>query len=309
MYGRIRWERLPVASGFPPARDWLARQARSDLSASTVAAYSRALERYLAYCRDRRIDPAAATTVHLAHYFDELTRAGLGGAAQRQRLIAIRLFYAHVIDLGLRGDNPAASTIEPRPPTPALWVPDEEEWASVLAAARAEPPRTRLMLAVSYIGALRREDLCRLRIGDLDLSYGALRFRTGGSDRVVGLVPAIARQLAGYVRGHGAGEPLFRSSSRRNLDQPITIWTWAKVTRRIAMRSGVQRFTAITPRHLRLTDLARAGWGALDIARSAGYRSPRLARSYVRLAKERRVPRVEQRRIDQLVQLLNGTSR
>ncbi|MDQ3700231.1 MAG: hypothetical protein M3442_04830, partial [Chloroflexota bacterium] len=64
----IRWERLPLARELPPAREWLERAA-AGLAPGTVDAYSRDVERYLAYCaycRQRRLSPQRATTEHIA---------------------------------------------------------------------------------------------------------------------------------------------------------------------------------------------------------------------------------------------------
>jgi integrase/recombinase XerD len=47
----------------------------------------------------------------------------------------------------------------PRPP----WIPGEAQWLDVLAVFRAESIRNRLMLALAYDAALRREELCSLR--------------------------------------------------------------------------------------------------------------------------------------------------
>jgi len=41
----------------------------------------------------------------------------------------------------------------------------------------------------------------------------------------------------------------------------------------LAERSGIHQFTTHTPRHLCLTDLARAGWDLHEIATFAGHRS------------------------------------
>jgi hypothetical protein len=59
---------------------------------------------------------------------------------------------------------------------------------------------------------------------------------------------------------------LFLSESRRNFGQLVTLWTWSKVVRRIAVDAGVPRFITHTTRHLCLTDLARMGWEPNDIA-------------------------------------------
>jgi integrase len=77
--------------------------------------------------------------------------------------------------------------------------------------------------------------------------------------------------------------PLFLSESRRNRAQPVTVWTWSKVVARVAARAGVPRFATHTPRHLCLTDLARAGWDLHDIARFAGHRSTQTTLQYIHL--------------------------
>src|SRR6476659_6263905 len=55
---------------------------------------------------------------------------------------------------------------------------------------------------------------------------------------------------------------LFLSESRRNHAEPLTLWTWSKVVRRIALAANLPRFSTHTTRHLCLTDLARMGLGA-----------------------------------------------
>ncbi|NIY64186.1 tyrosine-type recombinase/integrase [Streptomyces malaysiensis] len=54
----------------------------------------------------------------------------------------------------------------------------------------------------------------------------------------------------------------------------MSLWTWSKVVRRIALEAGVERFSTHTTRHLCLTDLARMGWEVHAIATFAGHRHP-----------------------------------
>ncbi|WP_313906051.1 tyrosine-type recombinase/integrase [Streptomyces malaysiensis] len=78
--------------------------------------------------------------------------------------------------------------------------------------------------------------------------------------------------------------PLFLSESRRNHAQPLSLWTWSKVVRRIALEAGVERFSTHTTRHLCLTDLARMGWEVHAIATFADHRHTDSTLQYIHLS-------------------------
>jgi site-specific recombinase XerD len=288
------------------------------LSATTIDAYSRAVEGFLAYCRERRVDPRAATSEHVVEYLRELGGRGLRDAAQRQRLTAIRLFYAFVVEQGGRADNPAGGTTTSLLSGAddghegTLWVPDEGAWGGVLSVVSAESGRTRVMLALAYAAALRREELCGLRVGDVDTERWTVRVSLPGQPgRVVPIGAEVAAGCAWYLRWRIDAEPgggaLFLSESPRNRHEPLSGWTWSKVVREIARKAGVAHFTTQTPRHLRLTDLARVGWKADAIARFAGHSGPSVARRYVRQAELQPEPdptELERRRAEQLAVML-----
>jgi integrase len=56
------------------------------------------------------------------------------------------------------------------------WIPGEQQSLDILEVARREPVRNRLMLALAYDAALRREELCSLQASDLDM-WGARSLR------------------------------------------------------------------------------------------------------------------------------------
>ena len=57
------------------------------------------------------------------------------------------------------------------------WIPSEPEWLRLLGVVGDEPIRNRVMLALAYDAALRREELCSLRTDDLDPAHRTLRVR------------------------------------------------------------------------------------------------------------------------------------
>jgi integrase len=222
--------------------------------------------------------------------------------------VPVRLFYDFLIEEGLRESNPVgrgrytpgrgprggggqARALVPRM-VKLPWIPAEQQWRDVLAAFRVEPIRNRLMLALAYDAALRREELCSLRTDDLDPAHRMLRIRAETTktrwERMVPYSAPTGVLLSEYLRHRAmlsrARGPLFLSESRRNLAEPLTLWTWSKVVRRIALAAEVPRFSTHTTRHLCLTDLARMGWELHAIATFAGHRSTDSTLRYIHLS-------------------------
>lgn len=158
--------------------------------------------------------------------------------------------------------------------------------------ARFEPVRNRVMLPLAYDAALRREELCSLRTDDLDPAHRTVLVRAETTkNRLERVVPYSAPTgvLLGEYLVHRATvsrarRPLFLSDSRRNHGQPLSLWTWSKAVRRLALTAGVKRFSTHTTRHLCLTDLARMGWELHAIASFAGHRHTETTLQYIHLS-------------------------
>jgi integrase/recombinase XerD len=105
-------------------------------------------------------------------------------------------------------------------------------------------------------------------------------FRFGGAATGV----LLSGYLAHRARVSRARGPLFLSESRRNHGEPLSLWSWSKVVRRVALAADVPRFSTHTTRHLCLTDLARMGWELHAIATFAGHRSTESTLTYIHLS-------------------------
>src|SRR6185312_14420873 len=127
---------------------------------------------------------------------------------------------------------------------------------------------------------------------DLDPAHRMLRVRAETTktrrERMVPYSAPTGVLLSEYLRRRAALSrargPLFLSESRRNLAEPLTLWTWSKVVRRVALAAEVPRFSTHTTRHLCLTDLARMGWEIHAIASFAGHRSTESTMRYIHLS-------------------------
>ena len=142
--------------------------------------------------------------------------AGLANATLQQRITAVRLFYDYVMEEGLRSNNPVGRGrytpgkgfagcrdrgLIPRF-TKLPWIPNDHQWQAVLEVARKEPIRNRVMLALSYDAALRREELCRLDTSDVDPAHRTIRIRAENTktrrERVVPYSPPTGDLLTAY---------------------------------------------------------------------------------------------------------------
>jgi integrase/recombinase XerD len=314
-------EKWPVLSRHGRAAEWLGIWADLGRAPRTIDAYGRGLAEYLQVCERDGVDPLAATRAQVGAFVRELTTrpsrrganvvaldsgAGLANATLQQRLVPVRLFYDFLVEEGLRESNPVGRGAytpgrrfgggHSRPLVPRMvklpWIPGEAEWLQVLGVFRDEPVRNRVMLALAYDAALRREELCSLRTDDLDPAHRMLRVRAETTktrrERAVPYSAPTGVLLSDYLRHRAtlsrARGPLFLSESRRNLAEPLTLWTWSKVVRRVALAADVPRFSTHTTRHLCLTDLARMGWELHAIATFAGHRSTDSTLRYIHLS-------------------------
>jgi site-specific recombinase XerD len=313
-------EKWPVLGRHEWAAAWLRVWTDLGRAPRTIDAYARGLAEYLEMCERAGVDPLGATRADIARFVRELTErpsrrgvnvvsidsgSGLANATIQQRIVPVRLFYDHLMEEGLRDSNPVGRghytpgrrrVRHQRGLVPRLtklpWIPTEQQWLDILAVAAEEPARNRLMLALAYDAALRREELCSLRTDDLDPAHRILRIRAETTknrlERVVPYSAPTGVLLSGYLAHRTtisrARGPLFLSESRRNHAQPLSLWTWSKVVRRIALTAGVSQFSTHTTRHLYLTDLARMGWELHAIATFAGHRHTDSTLAYIHLS-------------------------
>jgi integrase/recombinase XerD len=316
----IPWNQYPTVAADPTARVWLTMQAGRNLARHTVETYGRSMEDFLRFAVRDGTRPEQATREHLSAYVRDLlartnprqpkvvhldSGAGLANATILLRLSVVRLFFDYLVEEGLRPTNPAGRMQwrcrYGRTPgnTPLIrrhrrlpWIPTEEQWQALLCAMQKAHVRTRLMFALSYDAALRRQELLTLDITDIDPAHRLIRIRAEHAknrcERVVPYSVPIAQLYSSYLHERRAISRargrLFLSVSNRNAGRALSIWSWSKTVAGVARVSGVLRFTTHTLRHLCLTDLARAGWDIHEIATFAGHRSLASTLLYIHLS-------------------------
>jgi site-specific recombinase XerD len=198
-------EKWSVLARHEQAAGWLQMWTDLGRAPRTIDAYARGLAEYLVMCEREGIDPLTANRAHVAGFVRELTErpsrrganvvsidsgSGLANATIQQRIVPVRLFYDFLMEEGVRDSNPVGRGrytpgrrrggyqrgLVPRL-TKLPWIPTEQQWAEILAVAAKERVRNRVMLALAYDAALRREELCSLRTDDLDPARRTVRVR------------------------------------------------------------------------------------------------------------------------------------
>jgi integrase/recombinase XerD len=312
--------RFPLVAGDEYARRWLTFIANIGRAPNTVEAYGRAVNEHLAFCAANGAAPAMAGLEVVGAWVGELSSrpslrsvklvhldsgVGLSNATIQQRIVAVRSFYQFLVEEGVRERNPVrrgeaarrgrgrARRGLVRPVERMPWLPNEDLWRAVLDAAQAEPLRNRLMIALAYDGALRREALVRLHVDDFEPAYSLIHLRAETTKskraREVAYGAAAGQLFAQYLaerrqRFGRRGGQLLLSTSRRNPGAPISLWSWSKIVQRLSARSQVVQLSTHTFRHLRLTDLARAEWTIDQIAQYAGHRDLSVTMKYIHLS-------------------------
>jgi integrase/recombinase XerD len=203
---KIDWSRNPLTAGSNLGRQWLQIQCDLGLAQNTIEAYGRGLEEYFKFIGGLEREPMNCGGEIIAAFVHSLPeKAGsvrgkvvsiqanpaLSNATLQQRLTVVRLFYDFLVEEQVCRKNPvgrgrytpgkAFGSIGQRGLVCRYhtlpWIPAEAEWRAVLAAVRTRTARTRLMFALGYDAALRREELCSIEISDIDPAHRTVRIR------------------------------------------------------------------------------------------------------------------------------------
>lgn len=317
----IRWQAYPFVEQTELARTWLETQSWLQLAPKTIDAYGRSLNDFLDFCIRQAIQPEMVTREQVALYVQDLavrphpkganvlnfpTGYGLSNSTMQQRITVLRLFCDYLVEKHLRLDNPVGRGhyvpgkgfagardrgLLPRFQT-LPWIPSDSEWQAILQALNRESLRNQVMLLLAYDGALRREELVTLEISHFDFACQQIRIcaehAKNRRERIVGYSATTSRFLQVYLqqRRNLSIQPgrLFLSTSHRNPAQPLSLIMWSKIVESIADRAGLPRFTTHTPRHLRLTHMARAHLDLHQIATYAGHASLETTMRYIHLS-------------------------
>lgn len=194
---------LPAALATPCERFLQAMERDNGLSANTLDAYRRDLNRYLHHLSAQGVERVEAVEhQHIAHLLHSLSDAGLTPSTMARNLTSIKRFHQYLLVQGAASHNPAEHL---DPPKLERRLPDVlavEEIAALLAAPDPDEPlgqRDRAILAVLYATGIRVSELTALQQAALLLARGLVRIR-GRRARIVPIAAKDIRTLKRYLR-------------------------------------------------------------------------------------------------------------
>lgn len=156
------------------------------------------------------------------------------------RIAALRFFFVKV----LRRPYRQVDLVYPKQPERLPVILSEEEVARLIESASSSYHRVILMTL--YGTGLRREELCRLKLTDIDSQRMVIHVRQGkgNRDREVTLSPRLLEVLREYWRWRKPKIFLFPSQQRKRQEKPIDSKTVYYAVREAARRAGIQKKVA-----------------------------------------------------------------
>ena len=204
----------------PPEVEWFANLSNP----CTRRAYENAVGDFMRFVGIARPEEfRAVTRAHIIAWRDALVRRGLGGSTIRHRLASLASLFQHLCDRNAVTHNPVKGVQRPRTEsgegkTPALGDHQARKLLGAPNADTIKSKRDRAILSTLLFHALRREELCKLKVRDAwHARKGVPHLKVsgkGGKTRYVPLHPATNALIHDYLEaaGHGTDEAgaLFR---------------------------------------------------------------------------------------------------
>ena len=216
---------------------------RRNYSSETTRAYLFAVKDFAGYFGKR---PDQLGQEHLRQYqLHLLNDRKLAVETIVGRISALRFFFVKV----LRRPYREIDLVYPKRPERLPVILSEEEVARLIESAITSYHRVILMTL--YGTGLRREELCRLKVTDVDSQRMVVHVRQGkgNKDRDVTLSARLLEVLRAYWKWRKPKTYLFPSLYRKQPEQPIDSKTVWYAVREAARRAGIKK--KVSPHLLR----------------------------------------------------------
>jgi integrase/recombinase XerD len=228
----------------PNRRLMLEELQRRNYAPTTVQTYLKILQNFSKHFR-KAPDRLGAEEIrkYQVHLFRDRR---LSGRTVAQHVAALRFFFVKTLKRAYLLEHAPMPKEEKRLPV----VLSRQEVARLIHGTRRPMPRA--MLMTLYGTGMRRSELVRLKVTDIDSQRMVIHIRNGkrGRDRSVPLSPRLLEALRDYARGMKLQTYLFPGSrGRRRVDRPISTKMVWRACREASERAGIRK--PISPHSLR----------------------------------------------------------
>jgi integrase/recombinase XerD len=260
----------------PPEVEWFANISNPH----TRRVYENAIGDFMRFAGIQRPEEfRTVTRAHVIAWRDELARRGLGGSTIRHRLASLASLFEYLCEKNAVTHNPVKGVERPRTEsgegkTPAIGDHQARELLAAPDKDTIKSKRDRAILSTLLFHALRREELCKLKVRDAQHARkGVPHLRVsgkGGKTRYVPLHPGTHALIHDYLAATGHGEDdngaLFRpvrNNRTGRLERAITADGVYKLVRAYSAQLGFE----IGAHSLRATAATNALDHQADIAK------------------------------------------
>lgn len=196
------------------AETWVSnRKHRGELAPGSADAYRLVLRQFAAMMEKRRLTLEGVKRRHIEEFLSTSawkSKRGVAASTTSYRLTILKMFFQGCVDAGYLKVDPTVGIKPPRRSKPVPRNVTAETVAKVLANAE---PRVQAMILLAVQLGLRRGEISRLEVGDLDLVARRVLVRgKGRKERILPLTDEAVETIRTHLaeRGRHAG-PLFPS--------------------------------------------------------------------------------------------------
>ena len=243
---RAKFDRL---ADVPPEEEWLANITNQ----KTKRAYREDVREFVAYAGMRDyLDLRSVVRAHVIDWRKDMEKRGLAPSTIRRKLSALSSLFDYLCERNAVAGNPVDGVKRPiangnEGSTPALGDKQARELLNAPPANTLKGVRDRAILATLLYHGIRREELCGLRMKDLQTREGVMHFRIHGKRskiRFIPVNPAALRMIEDYLaltkHRNDTDGALFRpvkNNRTGHLDRPLDP---ASIYRNIVLKYGLE---------------------------------------------------------------------
>jgi integrase/recombinase XerD len=259
---------------------------RRNYAETTIRSYLQTMEDFRRFA-DKRLDPLGADEIR-KYQVHLLGERKLAAGTVAYHVAALRFFYMRTLRRpAMKEDLPYPHAPKHTRRLPTILTP--EEVSRLIDSARNLFHYA--MLLTLYSAGLRRSELCKLKVSNIDSGRMVIRIERGkgGVDREVPLNPKLLTTLREYWRWMRPKTYLFPGTSNGwRADKPITPKVIWEAVQTAAHKAGIQKHvTPHTLRHCFATHMLEEGADLRTIQVLMGHKDIEATTRYLHVSPKR----------------------